>query len=407
MLAPLTFALCLAVAPATERYELTWEAPATCPDADTVRRELDRRLADSPPSDAPAVRAHGRVRAKQGGGYELTLSLGPEGEQGRRTFADADCRELSSAGALIIAIAVDPSVLDRATVTGPTAPPPQLEAGGQATPGLESAPGARTEPAGEPGAEPGSETGASVTPSAEPSATTEAPASGAAAAKTPRPEDVDDADDAAPPSSLPPWNEPSERPTRTRGIFVRDARSPRPRSRTRGPLHVGVGAGAGVGLAVLPGPVATLELVASLFGRAWRAELGALYFTPREATSPRNEDVGGRFQLWALTPRGCGLPPTGPVEVQLCAGVEVGAIHGRGTGNLQPRQPMALRAAADLGAGVGWRPPALRGRLGLFVRGSVLPALTRARFGTAASGLVYRTPIVGGRVGAFVEVRLR
>jgi hypothetical protein len=369
MLGPV-LALVLVGAPATERYELSWSAPDSCPDEASVRTDLDRRLAQSPPSDDPPVRANARVERRPGGAHELTLTFGPDGEGGRRTIVDPSCDELAAAAVIIVAIAVDPSVLER------DAPEPDTPI--------------EPEPAPTPDVAP---TDAPTLP--EPAPPEPEPEPEPAPAPEPEPEP------ALP--ELPP--EPAERPTRTRGEYVRGgprrAATPRP----RGPLDAGVGLGAGAALEVLPRAVADLELAGALFGRRWRAELAVAYLTPASATSPVNAEVGGRFQLWSLSPRGCGLPPTGPVELQLCAGVRLGAIHGRGTGELAARQPIALHAALDLGAGVGWRPAAWNRRVGFFARGSVLPALARARFGTDPSGLVHRTPAVGGRVGAFIEVR--
>lgn len=389
LLAPqLAIALGLGVtsAPATERYDLSWTAPASCPDEAFVRADLDRRLAESPPSDDPPVRAVARVTRRQGGDHELLLTFGPDGADGRRTIVDPSCDELAAAAVVIVAIAVDPSVLERE----PTPVPP-----------------ANPTPTGEPSPSTDVETADASSGGASP----DAPPSDDEPGPGPEPEPevpspaAPPASETAEPAPPPLAAEPPERAVPTRGEYVRGRDPTRRPPRARGPLLASIGLFAGAAIDVLPRAVADLELSGSLGGRAWRAELAVAYLTPADASASANPEVGGRFQVWSVTPRGCGVPPTGPVELQLCAGARLGAIHARGTGALSPNRPVALFAAAELSAGLGWRPAAMRRRVGVFVRGAVLPALTRTSFGTDESGLVYRTPAVGGRVGAFVEVR--
>jgi hypothetical protein len=134
-------------------------------------------------------------------------------------------------------------------------------------------------------------------------------------------------------------------------------------------------------------------------------ELSGTYYTPADTTATANPQVGGRFQAWQVTPRGCWRPPIPVVDLPLCAGVGLGAMHGAGTGPLQPsRSPAAAWISADVSAAVVWR--VWRDRLGLRVGAAVMPALTRPAFGFAQAGEVYQIGPVAGRVAAGLEVRL-
>jgi hypothetical protein len=171
---------------------------------------------------------------------------------------------------------------------------------------------------------------------------------------------------------------------------------------------VGVRADAGAGLSVLPGPTAVVSVGAATWGRAWRAELGASYWTPVESI-PSGGTTGGRIQQWTVDARGCGLLRPGPLELPLCAGLDVGAVHGRGIGVPSPRDIASLRLAFAAGAAVVWAPARFGGRVGLRLSAEALVALVRARFraSPAAPGLVYYTPPLGGRISGGLEVRFR
>ena len=110
--------------------DIQWQAPAECPDADSVRLSVERllgqKLADL---QSKNVRAHGEVRRNEVGNWELhcVLSVGDRVED--ETFAAKKCQALADAMALKIALAIDPlavveSVEPAASAALPSPPTP-------------------------------------------------------------------------------------------------------------------------------------------------------------------------------------------------------------------------------------------------------------------------------------------
>lgn len=83
--------------------ELTWNAPAECPDRDWVLRSIAARLDSAALQPTAAKRASARV-ARKGDGYTLTLQT----DQGERQLNAASCEELAGSAALILAFIADP-----------------------------------------------------------------------------------------------------------------------------------------------------------------------------------------------------------------------------------------------------------------------------------------------------------
>jgi hypothetical protein len=339
-----------APAPAALSVVLEWSAPARCPSASAVQQRLTRALADSA-ADPRGLRARASVTEDDSGALTLALALDrDDGPVGRRTMQAGDCDELATAAVLIVALAVDPD----AKLEDPLPD------------------------AGDP-----SEDGIHVPPEPEPPPQLE---------PRPEPEREPQPDPRTPPDPPPQPDPPTPRDS-----------EPRPPT-----LHAGLRLGAGAGLSVLPGATAVISAAAATWGRAWRAELGASYWTPVE-TRPGDGPVGGRIQQWTLDARGCGLLRPGPLELPLCAGLDVGAVHGKGVGVAAPRHVASLRLAFTAGAALVWRPARWNQRVGPWIGADLLVAVVRARFRAtpAAPGLVYHTPPLGGRVAAGIEVRFR
>jgi hypothetical protein len=104
----------LAGPPGTDpRFELSFQAPAGCPTSEQVRVEIADLIGErTNPVTAKTIAAVAAVVAVPDG-YELTLSL-RDGESTRQRRMHAPtCEELARAAALIVAIAVDPAVLER------------------------------------------------------------------------------------------------------------------------------------------------------------------------------------------------------------------------------------------------------------------------------------------------------
>ncbi|MCY1013165.1 hypothetical protein OV079_48085 [Nannocystis pusilla] len=103
-------------APASPRpvVEFRWDAPASCPVEAEVVAELERLLG-GPLAErkGPRLTAIARVRQEPGGGFDLRLwTVSDEGTL-QRSLTHAQCDALARAGALIAAMAIDPSVLER------------------------------------------------------------------------------------------------------------------------------------------------------------------------------------------------------------------------------------------------------------------------------------------------------
>jgi hypothetical protein len=338
--------------------KLEWSAPAQCPTASAVQERLTRALADSA-ADPGGLRARASITEGEGGVLTLVLELErDDGPVGQRTMQAGDCNELATAAVLIVALAVDPN----ATIEEPVVEPPPEDGTTVPEP---SEPGEPVEP--EPPIDPD-------------------------------PEPPIDPDPEPPIDPEPPPIDPEPEPT--------PARPERP---DRAPvLHVGVRVGAGAGFSVLTNASTIVSAGAAVWGRAFRVELGASYWTPVEVRLD-GATAGGRLQQWTIDARGCGLLRPGPLELPLCGGLDVGAVHGVGVGVASPRSVASLRLAFTAGGALVWRPARWKQRVGPWIGADLLVALVRARFRAtpATPGLVHHTPPVGVRVAAGIEVRFR
>ncbi|HEY8377106.1 MAG TPA: hypothetical protein VIK91_11485, partial [Nannocystis sp.] len=101
-------------APTRPAVEFRWDAPAGCPPEAEVVAELERLLG-GPLAERTGSRltAIARVRPEPGVGFDLKLwTVGDAGTL-QRSLTHPECDALARAGALIAAMAIDPSVLDR------------------------------------------------------------------------------------------------------------------------------------------------------------------------------------------------------------------------------------------------------------------------------------------------------
>jgi hypothetical protein len=100
---------------AQERLSLVWRAPRTesCPDEAAVRAEVERLVGGAIPNDGPPIRAEARAERA---GREIVLHLRTEieGVADERTLRSAQCVELASAAALLVALLIDPEAAFRA-----------------------------------------------------------------------------------------------------------------------------------------------------------------------------------------------------------------------------------------------------------------------------------------------------
>lgn len=352
-------ALALAPAPSEAPRGLTlrWEAPPGCPGEAEVRARVIGMTGEEAAQKA-GLSARGTVREDAPGRWSLDLELSGETGAGRRALQAGRCAELAEAGALVVAIAIDPraALAAEPAAGGVVPPPPPTEVT------TETGPQGQVEVA---------------------DAGSEGPARGGNAA---------DPDAARPEARRELVEETKE--TGSKGHVQTDIPG----------LRVALRAAGGVSFArVLPGPSAALSLVVSVSGWRWRAEVGGLYAPPVRGGTPQ---IGGVFQAGAVELRGCPALRRGRVEAPLCAGLQIGAMEGRGRGSslVATSTERALWLAGTLGAALAWRP---RPRVGLWLQADAIVALVRPRFVTAGGVEIHRASRLGGQVLAGLEVGLR
>lgn len=327
-----------------------WTAPDECP-ADAFTDALDRLLAGS--SLAAPLRVEATVeRTADGWSIHTAFDAGP-GRAGERTFQALTCRTVTQAAALAIAIAVDPSVLDRLVAPAHGSP-----VGSEASP-IESPEPALPEP---------------VLPEPAPVLPEPLPSS-------------------ARPTEPPLGPIVAAAPTGAAGGMHAE-----PSSRWRGLLGV---AGLLDGGA-LPGPGGGLAGTVGVLHGRFRGELvGSHRFATRQAAAsdPR---VGGELTQWSVGVRGCGVPQLGEVELPLCVGLDAGQTVGRGTGLREPFTSAQPWLAGLAEAGVAWP---VRRWLALTARASLAVPVLRQDFTITGLGVVHRVGPVQGRGLVGLELR--
>jgi hypothetical protein len=106
--------------------DIQWEAPAECPDAESVRLATERLLGKKLGSvQGLRVRAEGKVRRSEAGNWELyaVLAVGEHLEE--ETLVAKKCRALADAMALKVALAIDPLAVVDAVQPAPEPAPSQ------------------------------------------------------------------------------------------------------------------------------------------------------------------------------------------------------------------------------------------------------------------------------------------
>jgi len=334
----------------TTRLQLRWEAPPECPDRAQLLAAIDTTLGDVIEGEGrPPLRVRGHVRTDPTAGFVLRLVL-DDGHAGTRELRGTSCKELTEAAALVIAMTIDPRLLetlqDPPEVPEPT--PAEVPAEVPAEPGSSDA-----------------ETSAERSPSDAVIETR---------------------------SERPPADAPAEAPP-----------TPDTTRRSSEPLRFLGRVQAGVGGGPLPGAAAVLGLAAGLGGRGWRAELSASYWTPRTRTSSVNPAVGVRAQLWTVGVLGCGEPRWRTLSFPLCTGLVAGAVHASGEGLPVPRTVASRWVAIALEPGLVWW---ARPRLGVAVRAEGHAVLARPTLHSEPSGTVFTSAPVGGALRAGLELRM-
>lgn len=96
--------------------ELRWDAPPQCPDRAQLLAAIDATLGEVAEGERRSLRARGRVRADPQAGFVVRLEL-DDGHASTRELRGTSCEELTDAAALVIAMTIDPRLLD--TLQGP------------------------------------------------------------------------------------------------------------------------------------------------------------------------------------------------------------------------------------------------------------------------------------------------
>lgn len=169
------------------------------------------------------------------------------------------------------------------------------------------------------------------------------------------------------------------------------------RARTEVALHIATGIESGG----LPDAGPALTGGVAILRPRWRFDASVLWVLPR-ATSLAPDGPGARLQLASAALRGCARLGD-VVEVPLCAGLELGAVHGKGTGVDHVGKDDVLWAAVLLGPGI--RVP-VRRRIALVLDTTLAIPLGRPRFDLDGIGQVYRAR-TGARALFGVEFKLR
>lgn len=284
--------------PVGPSLEVSWDAPASCPDAATARAVILARVADRPA--AHELEATARVHALDDGTWEVEVVLRRDDGTATRTLRAASCDEALTATAVVVAIAVDPSLEAESTEAESTEVVP--------SPDLVPPPPTRPRPSAEPTLAPA--------PAVEPAASEASPS----ASTTPRTSD--------------------------------------PTAKRR-PLDLAIVARGGLDVGALPSPAGHVAAALGLRGRRFEIQAGALHrFRTETSVAGLSPPAGGRFRLTAAQLRAGPRLSWGAFELPLAAGLELGAIGARGTGAVDPIPVRRSWIAAVASAGVGWAPRA-------------------------------------------------
>jgi hypothetical protein len=156
-----------------------------------------------------------------------------------------------------------------------------------------------------------------------------------------------------------------------------------PRERIRGALRLGPAMSTGP----LPSIAVGLGGGAALLLPRLRFELLAAHWFARPARRDDRPAVGGDIRLTTGAVRVCPLVVRRPVEVPLCAGFELGSMHGRGVGISEPAVVRLLWAAFSAGAGLVWMPSQ---RIGVWIDAALVVPVSRPVFVAENIGTVHQ-----------------
>jgi hypothetical protein len=126
----------------------------------------------------------------------------------------------------------------------------------------------------------------------------------------------------------------------------------------------------------------------------WRAEGYVLYRLQSSTFTSANPNIGGRFSMWAVGARGCGVPQRRNIEFPLCVGAEGGRVIAEGFGFPQKARTRVPWGAAVLSPGIAFR---VRRNLAFVIQGTLGVPFVRTTFRVDGLAPVHTTGPVFGR----------
>lgn len=254
---------------------LEWSAPGGCPNAVEVVERIEGLLGARVTDLAPEpIVARGTVRQIESLRYGLELETQQKGQRFARSMQAPSCAELSDAGALVLALAIDPALAERRARAAVQGPAPETSA---------------------------------------------LPAEPAVAQATPEPPPV------APVAPVAPAAKPVPPPPR-------DERPPvEPTGTTKREWSARLGLLADVGT-ISTDVAFGMRAGAGLGVGIFRGELGISWLPPVRTVTAVEPERGGDIDFVAADLDGCIFPYRGRVEVLGCASFELGRLHGVGFG---------------------------------------------------------------------------
>lgn len=196
--------------------------------------------------------------------------------------------------------------------------------------------------------------------------------------------------------------EPTEPATPPPAATPTTKRQPAPSSPAARPRRFGAALGVhgGVSWGPLPRIAGGVAADVALLIPHARVEVGGAFWFPRDTGSHAIGD--GSVQLWQVDARGCGVPSWRRIELLLCAGVQAGAMSGRGRGADHPRTGRLPWLAIEVRPGAVFQPIP---RLGLRLDAALVVPVIRPGF-AIDDAVVFRARVAGFVGSLGVEVRL-
>jgi hypothetical protein len=302
-----------AAGPVAEAVELTWEAPANCPQRHVAQQRI-RALAGPALRGAEPLKADGRI-VFVNRRYRLTLRVHEQGQLRERTIESASCADLAGAAAVALGL-----LLRQRSTTEPArpAPGPQQPASTIGTEGSTPHPKPDVAPPPTP-------------PTPPTAATTPVPET------RPTPDEREtqpDSNDPAPPASE---DAPEDTPEDT---------APSPERAWKFVVRAPVGS---IDVGPLPKPGLGVGGALGLRWNAWSVMGGARIISAQTWLAPRSE-VGAEVGRWQAEAALCRGWRAGRLEFAPCLSAGVERIGARGTGpNLTAQSQHSL--VFVLGAG--------------------------------------------------------